>query len=333
MDSRVGYVVPGDRVSPRDAVRLAGDAAAAGFSGTLVADLFQPWLPSLGQAPFVWGLLAAIGERAPGELAAGMVVPGYRMHPAALAQAAATLACLHPDRVWLSMAPGEAINEHVTGQRWPEAPERIDRMFEAIELIQKLFAASAAGRDTRFAGEHFTLESSRLWTFPAQPPRLLVATSGPVTARRAGRVADGLLTAGVTVEQAGRLLRQFSEGAAQAGRDHGELLRVAHVNVCWAPDPEQAVRQALDRYPIGAMRFARGDLRSPELVAQIGKLVRSNDIDDRLLVSADLGQHREMVQRYFELGFDQVYVSNVGDDHDGFIRAYGTAVIGGRPTS
>lgn len=325
--SRVGWVLPIDRVPPRAAVTLAEQADAAGFRGVLAADLFQPWLPSLGQAPFVWNLLSAIGEHISGDLAPGMTVAGYRMHPAALAQAAATLAALHPDRVWLSVAPGEAINEHVTGAAWPEAPERIERMFEAVEAIRRLFAASLSGRDSRYGGSYVTLETARLWTVPAAAPRVLVATGGPVTARRAGRVADGLLAVGVRADQGRRLLQRLDEGAESAGRDPAGLLRIAHVNVSWAPDQQQAVQQALTRFPIGAMRFARGDLRSPLMVEQIAALVRADDLDDRLLVSADPDRHVLLLKQFLDAGYDQVYVHNVGDNHAEFIELYRSRVL------
>ncbi len=306
---------------------MAERADGAGFRGALAADLFQPWLPSLGQAPFVWSLLSAIGEHTAGDLFAGMTVPGYRLHPATLAQAAATLAALHPDRVWLSVAPGEAINEHVTGASWPEAPERIERMFEAVEAIRRLFAASSSGRDSRYRGEYVTLETARLWTTPAVPPRVLVATGGPATARRAGRVADGLLAVGVRPDQGRRLLQRLSEGAEAAGRDPAGLLRIAHVNVSWAPDQAQAIRQALARFPIGAMRFARGDLRSPQLVEQIAALVGPEDLDERLLVSSDPDRHGELLSQFLDAGYDQVYVHNVGDNHAEFIDMYAARVL------
>ena len=181
---RVGYVVPIDGVTPREAVDLGVMAERAGFGGTMAVDTFQPWLPSLGQAPNVWPLLGAMAEHLTGDFGAGMVSAGARQHPAAIAQAAATLAALHPGRHWVSLGGGEALHEHVTGGYWPEAPERISRLFEAVEIIKRLYTGSLAGRDTRYVGDHFRLESSRLWTMPDRAPSVLVATSGPVTARR-----------------------------------------------------------------------------------------------------------------------------------------------------
>lgn len=327
MDARVGYVVPVDGVTPREAVDLAVLAEQAGFDGVMASDTFQPWLPSLGQAPHVWSLLGALAEHTSGDFGAGMAVAGDRMHPAALAQAAATLGALHPGRHWVSLGGGEALHEHVTGGYWPEPPERIARLFEAVELVRRLFAGSGAGRDVRYAGEHFRLESSRLWTMPPQPPAVLVATSGPVTARRAGRSADGLLAVAVQPQQAALVLERFREGAREAGRDPAAMPAWLHLNLSWAATEEEAVAHVAERYPMAAMRFARGDLRSPHVVEQIARLVRPEDFAGRLPVSADTAVHREQIAAYLDLGYDRVFVHNVGGNQAAFLRAFGTSVL------
>src|SRR5688572_31280476 len=128
-----------ERFPPAEAVEYAALAEAHGFRGTMASDHFQPWVPSQGESSFVWSVLAAIGARTTGDLGPGVTTPTFRMHPAVVAQAAATQAALYPGRTWLGIGSGDALNEHIVGQYWPEAPERINRMFEAIDLIKKLF--------------------------------------------------------------------------------------------------------------------------------------------------------------------------------------------------
>ena len=329
MSERVGYVVPTDRVTPRDAVDLAVLAERAGFTGVLAADLFQPWLPSLGQAPNVWPLLGALAEHIRGDFGPGMAVPGARMHPVAIAQASATLAAMHPDRHWLTLSAGEALHEHVTGGYWPEAPERINRLFEAVDLIKRLFAGSMAGRDVRFSGEHFTCETTRLWTMAEQAPRVLVATGGPVTAKRAGRMADGLLAVGVSYEQAALVLERFAAGVKEAGKDASTMPRWLHLNLSWAPTQEAALAQAAELYPIAAMRFARGDLRSPQLIEQIARLVRPEDLAGRVPISSDPVVHAAEIRRYLDLGYDRVFVHNVGLNQAAFLDVFAREVLPG----
>lgn len=324
---RVGYVVPVDAVTPREAVDLAALAERAGFVGTVAADTFQPWLPGLGQAPNVWPLLGALAENTTTDVGAGMVAAGGRMHPAAVAQAAATLAALHPGRHWLSLGGGEALHEHVVGDYWPEAPERINRLFEAVDIVKRLFSSAVQGRDVRYEGERFRLESSRLWTMPTVLPQVLVATSGPVTARRAGRQADGLLAVAVQPQQAAQVLERFREGAREVGKDPDAMPAWLHLNVSWAATDAEAAEQVVQRYPMAAMRFARGDLRSPQVVEQIARLVRPEDFAGRLPVGADPALHADEIRTYLDLGFDRVFVHNVGANQVAFLDAFSREVI------
>lgn len=329
MDTRVGYVVPADGVTPRSAVDLAVLSEGAGFSGVMVADTFQPWLPSLGHAPHVWSLLGALSEHLTGDFGAGMVAPGGRMHPVAVAQAAATLASLHPGRHWVAMGGGEALHEHVTGDYWPEPSERIGRLFEAVEVVRRLFAGSAAGRDVRHAGEHFRVESTRIWTMPEQPPAVLVAASGPVTARRAGRSADGLLAVAVQPQQAALVLERFRQGAEESGRDPAAMPAWLHLNLSWAATTQDAIDNVTKRYPMAAMRFARGDLRSPHVVEQIAKLVRPEDFAGRIPTTHDPDVLGEVIRSYLDLGYDRVFLHNVGGNQVAFLEAVGAAGLAG----
>ena len=158
----VGYAAMLEQFHPTEAVALSVHAEAHGFSGVMAADHYQPWVPAQGQAAFVWNVLTALGERTTGDIGPGVTAPTFRWHPAMVAQASATLAAMYPGRHWLGLGSGEALNEHVVGGYWPETPERINRMFEAIEIIKKLFTGSLAGKDVKHAGPFYKLESTRL---------------------------------------------------------------------------------------------------------------------------------------------------------------------------
>src|SRR6188768_2450219 len=188
----VGYAAALEQFPPMEAVELSAHAEQHGFSGVMAADHYQPWVPAQGQAAFVWNVLTALGERTVGDIGPGVTAPTFRWHPAMVAQASATLAAMYPGRFWLGLGSGEALNEHVVAQYWPEAPERINRMFEAIEMFNRLFT----GKDVKHDGRFFKMETVRLWTCPKTPPDIYVATAGPITAKRTGQAADGIITVG-----------------------------------------------------------------------------------------------------------------------------------------
>jgi coenzyme F420-dependent glucose-6-phosphate dehydrogenase len=324
---QVGYAAMLEQFHPTEAVALAAYAESRGFSGVMAADHFQPWVPAQGQSSFVWNVLAAVGERTAGDFGPGVTAPTFRWHPAMVAQASATLAAMYPGRHWLGIGSGEALNEHVVGGYWPEAPERINRMFEAIEIISKLFTASLAGKDTKHSGQFYKLETTRLWTMPEDPPELLVATAGPVTAKRAGRVADGLITVGAPLDKIAGLFSRFEDGAKEVGKDPTSMPKVLQLHLSWAPTYEEAERNAMVEWPNGGMRFPKSDIRSPFELEQMARLVRPEDFDGRLVISEDLDVHRANIQQFVDLGFDRIYLHNVGRNQREWIDVFARDVL------
>jgi coenzyme F420-dependent glucose-6-phosphate dehydrogenase len=312
----IGYAAMLERFHPSEAIALATEAEKHGFTGVMAADHFQPWTAAQGHASNAFNVLSAMGAATKGDLGTA-TTPGYRTHPAHTAQAAATLAAMYPQRAWLGIGSGEALNEHVVGQYWPEAPERIARMFEGVEVIAKLFT----GKEVKHDGRYFKLESTRLWTMPEVAPPILVATSGPVTAKRAGRVADGLITEGGPLDKLESLIHRFEEGG---GKGKPKVLRL---HLSWAETDEIAQKNALAEWPIAGMRFGKSDIRSPFELEQLARLVRVDDFEGRMLISPDLDAHRANIQRHLDLGFDRVYLHNAGRDQREFLRVFGAEVL------
>lgn len=324
---QVGYAAMLEQFHPSEVLELASLAEAHGFTGVMAADHFQPWVPAQGQASFVWNVLSALGQTTTGDLGTGVTAPTFRWHPAMVAQASATLAALYPGRHWLGLGSGEALNEHVVGRYWPDAPERIERMFEAVDIIRKLFASGHSGKEVRHDGQFYRLESTRLWTMPERSPDILVAASGPVTARRAGRTVDGLITEAAPREKLEMLLTRFAEGARESGRDAAAMPKVLRLHVSWAATDEEALDNALTQWPNLGMRFPKSDIRSPHELEQIAKHVRPADFEGRLLISSDPDRHRALLQGYADLGFDRIYLHNVGRNQREFLEVFGRDVL------
>jgi coenzyme F420-dependent glucose-6-phosphate dehydrogenase len=322
-DAQAGYAAALEQFGPREIVDLCELADRHGFSGTMAADHFQPWVPQQGQASYVWNVLSALGARTEGDLGPGVTCPSFRHHPAIVAQAAATLEAMYPGRTWLGLGSGEALNEHVFGGYWPEAPERIRMMFEAVEVIQKLFS----GNDVKHAGEFFKLHSTRLWTMPDVPPPILIATAGPITAKRAGARCDGIITPGATAEKVAGVLAKFDEGAVSAGKDPSTMPKLLQLHLSWASTDEQALENAMTEWPNGGMKFAKQDIRSPYDFAQMAALVRPDDFDGRMVISSDPDQHRAEIQKFLDVGISRVYLHNVGRNQAEWMEVFGREVL------
>ena len=321
--AKIGYAAMLEQFGPQEVVDYSAAAERAGFQGVMAADHFQPWVPQQGQAAFVWNVMTAIGERTSGDVGPGVTCPSFRMHPAIVAQASATLAAMYPGRHWLGLGSGEALNEHIMAGYWPETPERIARMFEAIEIIRKLFS----GKDVKHAGPFYKMETTRLWTLPAETPPIYVATAGPVTAKKTGALCDGIITVGAPEEKIDGIFAKFDEGAREAGKDPLTMPRLLQLHLSWAPTDEEALANAMTEWPNGGMKFPKQDIRSPFDFEQMARLVRPEDFTGRMLISSDPELHRAQIQRYLDLGFDQVYLHNVGRNQAEWIDVFGRDVL------
>jgi coenzyme F420-dependent glucose-6-phosphate dehydrogenase len=321
--AQVGYAAALEQFGPREAVHYCVAAEAAGFSGVMAADHVQPWVPQQGQSSFAWAFMAAAAERTSGDVGPGVACPSFRQHPAMVAHAAATMASLYPGRFWLGLGSGEAHNEHIAAGYWPDIRERTDRLFESIEIIGRLFT----GKDVRYDGRYYRMETLRLWTLPEIAPPVYVATTGPITAERTGRLCDGIITVGAPEERIETVFEAFEKGAREAGKDPARMPKILQLHLSWAETDEAATRNALVEWPNGGMRFPKQDIRSPYDFAQIAKLVRPEDFQGRMLISSDLEAHRREIQRFLDLGFDRVYLHNVGRNQHEWIEAFGREVL------
>lgn len=321
----IGYAAALEQFHPTELLHYAVMAEQHGFGAVMAADHFQPWVPQQGHNAFVWSWMAALGvQTTQMTFGPGVTCPSFRYHPAVVAQASATQAAMTPGRFWLGLGSGEALNERVVGGVWPEAHVRLAMMQEAISIIKQLLSGSVVKHDN---GKYFSVERVKLWTLPAVPPPIYVATAGPVTAAWTGRSCDGIITPGASLDKLKMLLGKFDEGARAAGKDPRTMPKLLQLHMSWAETHEEALQNALTEWPNGGMPFPKQDIRSPEDFAEIAKLVRPDNYTNRMLISANLDEHRAHIQRFVDLGFSEIHVHNVGRNQAAFIEAFGAQVI------
>jgi G6PDH family F420-dependent oxidoreductase len=322
--AKIGYAAMLEQFHPTELLDLCTAAEEAGFSaGFMVSEHFHPWTPQQGQSAFAWSFMGALGTRTSLPFGTAVTCPGFRYHPAVIAHAAATLGAMFPGRFWLGLGAGEALNEHIIGGPWPEIGVRSAMMFESVEIINKLFT----GEVVRHRGDHFTLESAKLYTRPEHPVPVYVATAGPVNAKRTGRLADGMITVGAADEKIAMLWARFAEGASEAGKDPSSMPKLLQIHVSWARTDEEATDNAMREWPNGGMPFPKQDIKNPEDFAAMAKLVRASDFQNRVLMTSDLDEHTRHIQHYLDMGFDEVHLHNVGRNQAEFIEVFGKEVL------
>jgi len=319
----IGYAASFEQFHPTDLLNYSQQAEQAGFSVVSASDHFHPWVPSQGQSAFVWSWMGALGATTKLRFGTGVTPPGYRYHPAVLAQAAATLEAMYPGRFFLGLGAGEALNEHIVGEYWPEAPARLSRLVESIDIINRLFT----GKNIKHQGDHFRVESAKLYTLPDSPPPIYVATSGPIMAARTGKLTDGIITVGAADEKVKMLMERFDKGAREAGKDPSKMVKILQVKVSYEPTDKEAIDSAVKDWPNGGMNFPKADIRMPEDFEAMAKLVRPENFKNRVLTTSDLDKHTEYIQHWIDLGFQEIHIHNVNRSQEAFIDAYGKHVI------
>lgn len=322
MTASFGYALSSEEHPPRRLVELAVQAERAGFEFALVSDHYHPWTRRQGQSPFVWGVLGGIaGATERLVVGTGVTCPLIRIHPAVIAQAAATAAALMPGRFFLGVGSGENLNEHVTGARWPSPPERLEMLREAIGLLRSLWE----GGEHTIDGRHYRVDHAQVYSLPDTLPPIMVAASGEEAARLAGELGDGLVATSPSRETVEQFLAAASGADAVAGRAgrEPELPRYGQLTVCVAESERAGVDTALEWWPNAALGGNLSqELPRPTDFEAACETVRPDDIADSVVCGPDVERHVEKLMEYVEAGFTHVYVHQVGPDQDAFFRLY-----------
>jgi G6PDH family F420-dependent oxidoreductase len=313
--TQLGYTLSSEEFDASSLVAHAQGAERAGFDFASISDHFHPWVDAQGESPFVWGVLGAISQRTERiELITGVTCPTTRIHPALVAQAAATAAQLLPGRFSLGVGSGENLNEHILGGRWPGVVERQSRLEEAIEVIRELWEGTLVSH----RGEHFTVENARLYTLPEKLPPLLVAVAGESSVELAARAGDGLIGTAPIADSVEQFRAEGGEGKPTYGQLH----------VCWAEDEEAAERLALKQWPNGAISGSYFlELPLPAHFEEAAEVLDEEDIADSIVCGPDPERHRAAIEEYIDAGYDHVYVHQIGPDQDGFLDFYEREVL------
>ena len=303
---KFGYKLMSEEHKPKLLIENTVRAEAAGFDFVSISDHFHPWLESQGQASFAWSVLGAIAQASSTiAITTGLTCPIGRYHPAIIAQAAATIAQMSDDRFTLAIGAGEALNEHITGERWPAIPERHQMLEEAIEIFRLLWS----GGVHTWVGDYFEIAHAQLYTLPDKPIPIVVGVSGPKSIALAAEKADGIMAT-----EADEELTKDYAAAGGKGPKYGEIV------LGYAASEDEGRRIAHDRMRFGALGWAvNSELPTVAGFEAATKFVRPEDLAENIPFGPDLAKHVEAVKKFTDAGFDQLVLLCPGDDQQGFI--------------
>jgi coenzyme F420-dependent glucose-6-phosphate dehydrogenase len=296
---KLGYAISSEEHRPSDIVRHAQMAEETGFQFALISDHFHPWIDEQGQSPFVWSVIGGIAQVTKNlQLGTGVTCPTFRIHPAIIAQAAATCADMM----------------HVLGQRWPATSVRIEMMEEAIEVIRLLWQG---GLQSHY-GKYYTVENARIYTLPKKLPPIMLAASGEKSAEMAGKISDGFINTSPDAD----VVKAFEKSGGKGKPKYGK------VNVCWAKSEKEGRATAYRYWPTSGLKGNLAqELPLPSQFEEAAKMVTEDDVAERITCGNDVEKHLQAIQKYVDAGYDHIYIHQIGQDQEGFFKFYRESVL------
>jgi G6PDH family F420-dependent oxidoreductase len=312
---KIGYFLSSEECGPRELVELAVKAERAGFEGLWISDHYHPWNDEQGHSPFVWSVIGAIAASTQNmKLTTAVTCPTVRIHPGIIAQAAATASILLDGRFCLGLGSGEALNEHIFGDRWPGADERLEMLEEAVQVIRLLWEGGVKDH----TGRHYRLDHCRVYDLPEQPPPIVISGFGPKSVKLAARIGDGYCTVGPDAES----VELFRSNAAPGALVQGGL------KVCWDDDRQRAIDTVHRLWPNDALPGELAQiLPTPEHFEQASELVTKEMLAEQVPCGPDLDTYLEQIDAYAQAGFDELYIQQVGPRQDEFFDFFSERVL------
>jgi G6PDH family F420-dependent oxidoreductase len=311
---KIGYFLSCEEYTPAQLIEQARLAEQAGFQGLWISDHYHPWNGNQGQSPLVWSVIGALSQAVRLPITTAVTCPIMRVHPAIVAQAAATSAVLTEGRFVLGVGTGEALNEHILGERWPTAGERLEMLEEAVQVMRELWDGGVV---THF-GKHYTVEQAQVYTLPAEPPKVYMSAFGPKALDLAARIADGFIS---TMPEAEHVETFRKQGGGDKPAQGG-------FKACYAPTEAEAVDIA---HRLWGTSGVPGELAqvlpTPQHFEQAGQLVPKEATANAHACGPDPARQRELLDKYEQAGFDEVYVANIGPNYRELIDLYARELL------
>lgn len=315
--ARIGYHASHEQFKPSELLHYVQQAEQAGFTLGLSSDHFHPWSEQQGQSGFAWSWLGAAMQATPNLAYRVVCAPGQRYHPAIVAQAAATLAEMFPDRFWLTVGSGQALNEHITGNKWPVKGDRNARLQECVEIIRRLWQGETVTHHGLVQ-----VEAAKLYTRPQTPPLIIGAAITTATAEWLGSWADGLITISRPPEKLQKVVDAFRRGGG-AGKP-----MILKVQLSYDRVPDSARQKAHHQWRNNIFKnIVMTELQTPQQFDAAGEFVQPQELDEHVRISADPQQHIEWLQKDIDLGFNELILHNVNREQQQFIEVFGKQVL------
>jgi G6PDH family F420-dependent oxidoreductase len=310
---KMGYFLSCEEYGPAELLEQAAAVERAGFEGLWISDHYHPWNDEQGHSPFVWSVIGALSQVCSLPVTTAVTCPTVRIHPAVVAQAAATAGVMLEGRFTLGVGSGEALNEHILGDPWPTADRRLEMLQEAVALIRELWS----GKVTSWEGKHYRVDHAQIYDLPEVPPEIYVSGFGPKAISVAAEIGDGYLNTAPEADS----VRQFKEAS-------GGKPAHAGAKVAYASTAEEGAEHAHRLWSNAGLPGELAQvLPTPEHFEQASSLVTLESTKESVVAGPDPRAHLDQIAQYRDAGYDALYVANMGPHYREMIEFYGEQIL------
>lgn len=244
--------------------RVAQTADELGFSSVWLADHFHTVPQPVQEKVFeCWTTTAALARDTKRVRIAQVTCNGYR-NPALLAHMASTVDVLSHGRLDFGIGAGWYEHEYrAYGYDYPDAPGRLRRLREAVQVILAMWTQEEAV----FEGTYYQVRGAINQPKGVQKPHipLLIGGGGEqVTLKLVAQYADACNIYGdlETIQRKYAILKQHCE---TVGRDYDSIRRTAG-GFCAIGETEARARAKIDPALLGRPSFAGAMIGTPDTI-------------------------------------------------------------------
>jgi G6PDH family F420-dependent oxidoreductase len=334
---RIGIMASHEQVNPIDLLKDVTIMEENRIERCWTSDHYMPWWHDGGFAGATWPWLgAALAKTNKITIGTGVTAPILRYNPAVVAQVFATLGYMFPERVFLSVGTGEAVNEVPSGNIWPSNLERFERLKEAITIIKKLWNEEWVN----YKGKYYWIKDSNLYTKPKKPIPLFIAAMDPRSARLAGQEGDGLVTNEVNPQRLKeKVLPAFKEGIkvsissssfsnkVREEKNYDTMTKAIFLPASYDSDKQKALESIT--FWKGAMikAFFEVDIHDPREIQENGQVVGNDTMEKMAFVISNAEEGIKKIKQYSDIGMTDIVLINSSPDRNNMVKLLSKEII------
>jgi coenzyme F420-dependent glucose-6-phosphate dehydrogenase len=223
---------------------------------------------------------------------------------------------MFPNRMFLALGTGEAMNDSPLGYPWPKFPERLERLKESLEIIRSLWASDFVN----YSGEYYTLKDAKLYTKPKGRIPIYVAANGPQAASLVGKYADGYATVDPLMGNIKNLWPIIDGAAKEAGRDASQLTKNVELFFSYSQNYDEALASARKWKSALIPNILNLPIHDPRELERQGNEISDDELAKVWTITTEAEPIIKKAEDAIALGYDEIQLHSASPSEENFLQ-------------